>query len=84
MRALGLIAAFTLLGCTENVRAKAYGGTVKVDLEPGTTLVTATWKEAGLWVLTRPRAAGESPTVYTFKEKAQYGLMEGTVIFREQ
>lgn len=76
--------SFTITGCSDNTRAKTYGGSVVIELPKGQKLVTATWKDAGIWYLTRPFRAGEFPEVSTFKEKSTYGMLEGTVTFKEQ
>jgi len=78
-----LLAISILTGCTDNQSAKNYGGTMTIELPPGQKLVTATWKESQLWYLTRPSKAGETPESLTFKEKSDYGMLEGTVIFKE-
>ena len=38
-----LIASLT--SCTENQRARQFGGTITIELPPGEKLVMATWKE---------------------------------------
>ena len=80
------LAASTLTfnGCTDNQAVKGWGGTMTIDLPPGQKLVNVTWKQAQLWYLTRPAKAGETPETLTFKEKSNYGMIEGTVIFKEQ
>jgi hypothetical protein len=80
---LAIAGLFLLSGCTENVRARNYGGTMTVDLPPNTTLVNATFKEVNLWYLTRPRNTNDVVTTWTFKEKSNFGLQEGTIIFVE-
>lgn len=72
-----------LVGCTDNQRAKTFGGTATINLPPKTKLVTVTWKEADLWYLTRPMKEDEEPETYTFNEDSQWGLLEGTVIIQE-
>lgn len=78
------VIAFLVSGCTANSRAKNFGGTLTIDLPAGTKLVTATWKEAALWYLTRPARPGETPETLTFKEDSSWGLFEGKVIFTER
>ena len=46
------IVIFTLFSCTENERAKYYGGTMTYSLEKNEILINETWKEGTLWVLT--------------------------------
>lgn len=79
-----LLSAFLLTGCTQNQRAKSFGGTAKVYLPEGKKLVEATWKGEELWYLMRDRREDEKPETYTFKEESSYGVMEGTVIFYEK
>lgn len=78
-----LIGLITLTGCTENNRAKNFGGKMNVTLPPNQKLVNVTWKEAEMWYLTRPMRADELPEVYEFKEKSNFGMFEGTVTFTE-
>ncbi len=77
------VAVLGMSACTSNTKARAYGGTMTVDLPVGEKLVTATWKEANLWYLTRPMRSGEVPENYTFKEKSALGMIEGKVILNE-
>ena len=82
-----LIVILLLVGlissCTDNNMARYYGGTETVNLPKGERLVTATWKETQIWYLTEPMPEGYIPTSKTFREKSQYGMMEGTIIFVE-
>lgn len=79
-----LAACFVATGCTENQMARSWGGTATETLPPGQKLVTMTWKQDSMWVLTRPMRADEQPETYTFKEKSNFGAIEGTVIIKEQ
>ena len=79
---LVIISALSV-GCTENSRAKSFGGTMTVDLKPGQKLVTATWKEQALWYLTRPMREGEVPETHEFIESSALGIYEGKVILHE-
>jgi hypothetical protein len=73
-----------LPSCTENSRAKKFGGTATVNLPPGTKFVGATWKDAELWYLHRPAREGETPETITLQEQSSFGMIEGKVIFREK
>ena len=70
--------------CTENQRAKRWGGTAGVTLEEGQKVVTVTWKDSDLWILTRDRKAGESVDTYTFFEESSWGVLEGSYIIKEK
>jgi len=83
MKLLPIIAALSLVSCTENERAKTFGGTMNVDLPPNTKFVTATWKSDELWYIHRPRKAGETADVVTMQEDSVFGFVEGKVIFTE-
>ena len=74
----------TASACTEQDRAKRFGGNATIDVPSGHKLVNATWKESELWYLTRPMREGEAPETVTFRESSRLGLVEGTVTFVEQ
>lgn len=79
-----LIAMMTvtiLSGCQST--ARNWGGTVKIELDPGQKLEMITWKGDSLWYLTRPMRAGEEAETHTFNESSEFGVLEGTVIVIE-
>lgn len=78
-----LILCTLTLSCTENQRAKEYGGTAKITLPPNKKLINVTWKETNLWYLTRPMTPSDSAETYTFQEESSYGIWEGTYIIKE-
>lgn len=90
MKKLTLLVAILCLGltsCTDNTRARVWGGTETVTLQPGVRLVNVTWKGSedtttSLWMLTKRDTT--KPTTYSFKEKSSLGIMEGEVIIKEQ
>ncbi len=79
-----ILIGLTLSSCTENERAKSFGGTATVDLPPKTKFVGATWKESQLWYSYRPARPGEAPETTVLQEQSNYGIMEGRVEFNEQ
>lgn len=82
---ISLIAGLiTMASCTEQIRARAYGGTSKLSLPAGKKLLLLTWKDADLWYLTRDRKPGETAETYEFKESSTFGQMQGTVVIQEQ
>lgn len=81
---LTIIAFLFLVSCTENQRARKFGGTEKIELQKGERLVTATWKQDDLWYLTEVAPEGYKPQERIFKEKSSFGAWEGTVIFIEK
>ena len=81
---LVLVLSLTVLtSCTDNQRAKQFGGESTETLSENVKLVEVTWKEDNMWVLTRPMRQGESAETFTFKEISSFGIMEGTVIIKE-
>jgi hypothetical protein len=81
---LSTLIIISLSSCTQNQRAKQYGGTATVKLPQGKKLINVTWKEENLWYLTRDRKEGEKAEQYSFKEESSLGVIQGTVIFQEQ
>lgn len=84
---LGLLAIVTLASCTENSKARMWGGTETIQLDPGKRLVNITWKStdktgSDLWILTKQDTT--KPSTYLFEEKSSFGIMEGKVIIIEK
>lgn len=81
-----ILTAFVLIGigCTKNQRVKHFGGTATIELPVGQKLVHCTWKDANLWYLTRPMAKGDTAITYTFQEKSNLGIVQGTYIIKER
>ena len=77
------LVAISLASCTENSKAKNWGGTAHLTLPAGQKLVNVTWKDAELWYITRPMRKDESPETYTFNEESNWGVMEGSYIIKE-
>ncbi len=73
-----------LMACTQQDRAKRWGGKAEIILPVGEKLITATWKESNLWHLTRPMRPGEIAENYIFQESSSYGIIEGKIIIRER
>lgn len=84
MKKILLSLILLLASCTENSRAKKYGGTMTVDLPPNTAFVGATWKEDQLWYIYRPRKKDETPVTTTMHEDSRFGIIEGKVLFVEK
>ena len=77
-----IFAVVFALGCTENDRAKNYGGTAQITLV-GKKLVNVTWKDDDMWVLTRQLHESDPLETYEFQEHSSWGVAEGTVIIIE-
>lgn len=79
-----LVSTILIIGCTQNQRAKQFGGKTTIELNSGEKLIEATWKDDEIWYLTRPMRDGEEAETYEFKEKSSFGILEGTVVFKEK
>lgn len=79
-----IIITLFALGCTENDRAKRWGGTMTVHIPERQKLVEMTWKQGDLWYSYRPMRAGEFGERYEFVEDSTWGINEGKVIFIEK
>jgi hypothetical protein len=78
-----LITTMLFVGCTENYKAKVWGGTMTVNLDGGQKLVDVTWKETSLWYMTKPMTSTDIAETYTFREESSFGIIQGKVIFIE-
>ena len=83
IKILAIILVTTLTSCTEKQRSRSFGGQFEVKLPKGQKLIEATWKGKDLWYLTRQRREGEPIERYLFKEESSFGVLEGSVIFKE-
>lgn len=79
--ALLLVAATLLTGCHTTTRY--LGGSMEIDLPKGQKLEEVTWKDESIWYLTRPMREDENPETHVFQEDSEWGVLEGTVTFKE-
>lgn len=73
------LALFMTIGCTQNDRAKNWGGQMKVELPCGERLYDVTWKGDSFWYATRPLLKDETPRTYIFREDSSFGVLQGKV-----
>jgi hypothetical protein len=69
--------------CTENARARNFGGTVTLEIPCGMKVGNITWKKSALWYSTSPMPKGYKPVTHVFQEESSFGLLEGKYILRE-
>ncbi len=70
--------------CTEQSRAKSFGGTANIDLPKGEKLINVTWKgESHIWYLTRPMTESDKAETYNFRESSSFGIIQGKVTLVE-
>ena len=77
-----MVVAMTVLGssCTENTRARSFGGTQEIELKENERFVNITWKDSDLWVVTEDTLTG----IGYARERSRYGVLEGTVIIKRK
>ena len=73
-----LVAMVVMSSCTENARARRFGGTETLTLKPNEVVLNVTWKESQMWICTQDTIT----RVVYFREKSSWGVMEGTVIIK--
>ena len=73
-----LVSALALASCTDNERARRFGGTEEIALKRNEVVLNVTWKENEMWICTEDTISG----VVYFREKSSWGVMEGTVILK--
>lgn len=73
-----LIGIAAMASCTDNQMARKYGGTEEVKLKPNEVILNVTWKQDDMWICSKDTVTG----VVYFREKSNWGLVEGTVIFK--
>ena len=78
--ALFSVSLLIITGCTEQQKARSYGGTATVDLPVGQKLINVTWKGEDLWYLTKPMKTNDVAETYEFKESSSFGFMNGKVL----
>lgn len=66
------------ISCTDNSRAKRFGGKEEIKLKPNEVLLTVTWKESNMWMLTKDTITG----ICYFREKSNFGVWEGEIIIK--
>ena len=81
MRKLTMVAItlLALASCTDNQRARNFGGTETIKIEPQEKFINITWKKDNLWVIVQDTITG---TIYA-KEKSSFGVMQGKVIIQK-
>ena len=73
-----LVATLALTSCTENSRARHFGGTETVAVKPNEVVLNVTWKETEMWICTKDTVTN----IVYFREKSSLGLVEGTIILK--
>lgn len=78
-----LTMVFLLTSCTENSRARNYGGTAKLEVPCGERVTNITWKGDELWYSTLPMEEGYVPKTHSFREESSFGVIQGKYLLIE-
>lgn len=80
MKKLSLLIALFIVAtsCTDNARARRWGGTEEISLNKNEIVLNVTWKENEMWICTKDTVSG----VTYFREKSSWGVMEGEIILK--
>ncbi len=70
--------SLVLLSCTDNSRARTWGGTETVNLPTNCKFINSTWKETELWIVVQDTVTKQN---YMY-EKSSFGVLEGKIIFK--
>lgn len=84
---VAVILIANLCSCTDNQRARQWGGKQVVEIKQDYKLVSCQWKhndgDEDLWILITPMEPGDKPKTSYFVEKSNWGLLEGEIEFHE-
>ena len=80
---LSLLTILIFSSCTEQIRTRAFGGTMEIEIPSGYKVTSATWKETDLFYFLEPMEEGYVPKDKMFIESASYGMLESKIIFKE-
>ena len=81
---LSLLTILSFTSCTEQERARNFGGKIEIEVPAGYKVTSATWKEAELFYFMEPMEEGYVPTEKKFIESSCYGFWESEVTFKEK
>ena len=69
---------FIFSSCTQNQRARNFGGSAEVKLPRNCILINATWKQNDLWILVEDTITHKK----TLIENSNFGILEGSYSFK--
>jgi len=64
--------------------ARHWGGSYTMELPANEKVVTVSWKDSNLWILTRPMKKDEVAETFTLHESSNFGVLQGTVVITEK
>ena len=82
MKKIIIIATIATLGfasCTDNQKARKFGGTETIKMMPNEKFINITWKQDNIWIITQDTLTG----VISAREKSSFGVLEGKIIIEK-
>ena len=76
---LAVILTVLFISCTDNQRARRFGGTETIKIESQEKFINIAWKDDDLWVVLQDTVSG---VIYA-KEKSSFGVWEGMVVIQK-
>lgn len=78
---LTLVVILTVIfsSCTDNQRARRFGGTETIKIESQEKFINIAWKDDDLWVVLQDTITG----IYYAKEKSSFGMIQGKVVIQK-
>ena len=77
------VIVLALSSCTENQRARTFGGTVTINVEKGKKVMMATWKDDDLFYMVEDMEPDYVPHNKELIESSNFGVIESKVVFKE-
>lgn len=77
------VIALSLSSCTENQRARTFGGTATINVEKGKKVMMATWKGDDLFYMVEDMEPDYVPHNKELIEFSNFGVIESKVVFKE-
>lgn len=81
---LVLLTGIVITSCTQQERARNFGGTMVIEVPNGYKVTNATWKENDLFYFIEPMEEGYQPKQKKFIESSSYNILETEVVFNEK
>ena len=83
---VGIIAGllFGAVGGCKQKFAKTLGGSTTITLPKGRKVLSCSWKDSSVWVVSRPAKDGEQPETLIYSEHSSYGILQGEVVIQEK
>ena len=77
-KVLTLLLVIFLFSCTDNQRARKFGGEETINLEPNEKFINITWKQDNIWIVTQDTIT----KTYYAREKSSFGIWQGKIIIK--